>query len=380
MTTGDISAEPIRTPRAEGQDAESVVAVREVTKRFGPNALAVDSVSLDIRRGEFLSLLGPSGCGKTTLLRMIGGFEEPTSGDILLEGKSVIGVPPHKRRVNTVFQAYALFPHMTVAENVGYGLRQLKVPKAEISQRVRDALGLVRMSEFAERRPKMLSGGQQQRVALARAIVNRPGVLLLDEPMSALDRKLREQMQVELKLIQRQTGITFVFVTHDQEEALSMSDRIVVMRKGRIEQAGGAQEIYEGPATAFVAQFIGKRNFTVGRVDGGRVVSADSVFTPSGQELAGHAADAEVRVAVRSESVRVSTQPPADDGNRAEGTLVSSAFLGDLVQHVVHTGTGREILARVPTGDAPGLAAGSRVWCSWSASAVHVFPVSQELE
>lgn len=350
-----------------------------MTKRYG-TALAVDSVSLDIRGGEFLSLLGPSGCGKTTLLRMIGGFEEPTSGDILLEGKSVIGVPAHKRRVNTVFQAYALFPHMSVAENVGYGLRQLKVPKAEIGQRVRDALALVRMSEYAERRPKMLSGGQQQRVALARAIVNRPGVLLLDEPMSALDRKLREQMQVELKLIQRQTGITFVFVTHDQEEALSMSDRIVVMRNGRVEQAGGAQEIYEGPASAFVAQFIGKRNFAVGRVDGGRVVNADSVFTPPAAEMAAYAQGDEVRVAVRAETVVVSTDPPPDDGNRAEGTLVSSAFLGDLVQHVVHTDQGSEILARVPAGRASGLVPGARVWCTWDAAAVHVFPASQELE
>lgn len=361
----------------QSEDVQTVVSVRDVTKRYGP-AVAVDSVSLEIRSGEFLSLLGPSGCGKTTLLRMIGGFEEPTSGEILLEGKSVVGVPPHRRRVNTVFQAYALFPHMSVAENVAYGLRQLKVPKAEIGKRVGEALSLVQMDQFAERMPKMLSGGQQQRVALARAIVNRPTVLLLDEPMSALDRKLREQMQVELKLIQRQTGITFVFVTHDQEEALSMSDRIVVMSRGVVEQSGSPREIYQDPASAFVAQFIGKRNFTVGRVDGPRVVNAESVFTPTAAEIAGYSQGEEVQVAVRAETVVVSVDPPADEGNRTQGTLMGSSFLGDLVQHVVHTDSGREILARTPAARAVGLSTGQRVWCSWEPDAVGLFPASGE--
>ena len=367
--TSDVESPP--------DDGQAVVSVRNVTKRYGA-AVAVDSVDLEIRGGEFLSLLGPSGCGKTTLLRMIGGFEDPTSGEILLEGTSVVGVPAHKRRVNTVFQAYALFPHMSVAENVAYGLRQLKVPKAEIGQRVGEALALVQMDQFAERMPKMLSGGQQQRVALARAIVNRPTVLLLDEPMSALDRKLREQMQVELKLIQRQTGITFVFVTHDQEEALSMSDRIVVMSRGVVEQSGSPREIYQHPVSAFVAQFIGKRNFAVGRVDGSRVVAEDSVFTPGAAKLAEHSPGAEVQVAVRAEAVVVAAEPPADEGNRAQGTLMGSSFLGDLVQHVVHTDSGREILARTPTAGAVGLTTGQRVWCGWESEAVDLFPAEQQ--
>jgi spermidine/putrescine transport system ATP-binding protein len=236
------------------------ISLRGVTKRFGTLA-AVDDFSLDIRSGEFLSLLGPSGCGKTTTLRMLAGFEEPDSGEITISGRSVVGVPPYRRDVNTVFQQYALFPHMSVAENVAYGLRQQGVPKAEISKRVGETLEMVKMSALAARKPRQMSGGQQQRVALARALVNRPSVLLLDEPLAALDRKLRQEMQVELKLLQREVGITFVFVTHDQEEALSMSDRIAVMVDGHLEQLGSPDEVYEHPASAFVAGFIGQNNF-----------------------------------------------------------------------------------------------------------------------
>ena len=237
----------------------------DVTKRFG-DVVAVDRMNLRIQHGEFYSLLGPSGCGKTTTLRMIAGFEQPTEGEILLAGQPIAGVPPYRRNVNTVFQHYALFPHMNVARNVGYGLRQRKVGKAEETRLVGEALELVRLGGYGTRRIWEMSGGQQQRVALARALVNRPTVLLLDEPLGALDLKLRKEMQLELKSLQREVGITFVYVTHDQEEALTMSDTIVVMRDGRIQQAGGPVELYERPANHFVADFIGTSNFLKGAV------------------------------------------------------------------------------------------------------------------
>ena len=255
--------------------ADGSVELIDVVKMFG-DFTAVDNLSLQVQPGEFLSLLGPSGCGKTTTLRMLAGFEEPTSGTLLISGSPVQGVPPHKRNVNTVFQAYGLFPHMSVAENVAYGLRQKKVEKPEMRQRVAEALDMVKMTPLAARKPKQLSGGQQQRVALARALVNRPSLLLLDEPLGALDRKLREEMQIELKLLQSQLGITFIFVTHDQEEALSMSDRIAVMLDGRIEQLGDPYTIYEHPTSAFVAGFIGQQNFFSGTAaENGAVVKGD---------------------------------------------------------------------------------------------------------
>jgi spermidine/putrescine transport system ATP-binding protein len=228
----------------------------DLEKHFG-GVRAVDGVSLEVGAGEFFSLLGPSGCGKTTTLRMIGGFELPTGGKILLRDRDVTMDPPDKRPVNMVFQSYALFPHLDVGENVAFGLRRRKVDKAEITQRVGEALDLVRLGDYARRKPNQLSGGQQQRVALARALVNRPNVLLLDEPLGALDLKLRRQLQIELKRIQTEVGITFVYVTHDQEEALTMSDRIAVMHAGKVEQLGTPEELYERPATRFVADFIG---------------------------------------------------------------------------------------------------------------------------
>ncbi|HEY4632808.1 MAG TPA: spermidine/putrescine ABC transporter ATP-binding protein, partial [Candidatus Limnocylindrales bacterium] len=260
-----------------GVDAPPDVEILGVTKRFG-DVTAVDHMDLRIARGEFYSLLGPSGCGKTTTLRMIAGFEQPTEGEILLDGQPIAGVPPYKRNVNTVFQHYALFPHMDVAQNVGYGLRQRKVSRADEGRRVADALALVRLTGFERRRTWEMSGGQQQRVALARALVNHPTVLLLDEPLGALDLKLRKEMQLELKALQREVGITFVYVTHDQEEALTMSDVIVVMRDGLIQQLGGPTELYERPVNRFVADFIGTSNFiaaTVDEVDGasGHVVA-----------------------------------------------------------------------------------------------------------
>ncbi len=241
------------------------VELQDITKRFG-TVVAVDDMNLKIRDGEFFSLLGPSGCGKTTTLRMIAGFEEPTQGEIYLHGQPVATVPPYKRPVNTVFQSYALFPHLTVAQNVAFGLQMKKVPRPEIERRVYETLVLVRLPGMAERKPKQLSGGQQQRVALARALVNRPQVLLLDEPLGALDLKLRKAMQLELKHIQEEVGITFIYVTHDQEEALTMSDRIAVMNEGIVQQVGMPREIYEHPANRFVADFIGETNFIDGKV------------------------------------------------------------------------------------------------------------------
>ncbi|GBL20960.1 spermidine/putrescine import ATP-binding protein Pot [Acidimicrobiaceae bacterium] len=236
------------------------VELSNVTKRYG-DVVAVDSLNLEIKPGEFLSLLGPSGCGKTTTLRMLAGFEQPDEGFVRISGEYVQGVPPYKRDVNTVFQHYALFPHMSVAENVAYGLRQKGVVKSEISSKVIEALDMVQMSKLANRRPRQLSGGQQQRVAVARALVNRPSILLLDEPLGALDRKLREEMQIELKLLQSRLGITFIFVTHDQEEAMSMSDRIAIMLDGHVEQLGDPETVYERPTSAFVAGFVGRNNF-----------------------------------------------------------------------------------------------------------------------
>src|SRR6187401_2216797 len=249
---------PDRTSTISPQTAPDVEIIG-VTKRFG-DVTAVDDMDLRIARGEFYSLLGPSGCGKTTTLRMIAGFEQPTEGEIMLTGTPIAGVPPYQRNVNTVFQHYALFPHMDVAQNVGYGLRQRKVDKKEEARRVSEALDLVRLSGYEKRRTWEMSGGQQQRVALARALVNRPTVLLLDEPLGALDLKLRRAMQLELKQLQREVGITFVFVTHDQEEALTMSDRIAVFSDGRIEQVASPAELYENPGIPFVAGFVGTSN------------------------------------------------------------------------------------------------------------------------
>ncbi|MRH30003.1 polyamine ABC transporter ATP-binding protein [Microbacterium sp. SYP-A9085] len=351
------------------------VRLDRLTKRYGDQT-AVDDLSLDIRPGEFLSLLGPSGCGKTTTLRMIAGFEEPDAGDILISGRSVLGHPPYRRNVNTVFQAYALFPHMTVAENVAYGLQQKRVPKAEIRERVTSALGMVQMRSFADRRPAQLSGGQQQRVALARALVNRPAVLLLDEPLGALDRQLREEMQLELKLIQAQLGITFVFVTHDQGEALSMSDRVAVMRSGRIEQLADSDTIYSAPASAYVAAFVGQQNFFDGTVtaDGAAVESAHAVLRPA-QRITGISPGLQARAAVRPEFVEIVTSRPASAANVAEGRVIGVSHLGETMQYLVQFGREMSIISRRPTPDAPRVAVGATVWCTWRPESVQVFPV-----
>jgi len=348
-----------------------------VTKRFG-EVTAVDALDIHVRPGEFLSLLGPSGCGKTTTLRMLAGFEEPNEGEIRISGTAVQGVPPHKRDVNTVFQNYALFPHMTAAENVAYGLRQKRVDKAEIGRRVGEALEMVKMSRLANRRPREMSGGQQQRIALARALVNRPSLLLLDEPLGALDRKLREEMQIELKLLQAQVGITFIFVTHDQDEALSMSDRIAVMLDGRVEQLADPDTVYDHPATAFVAGFIGKRNFFEGTSrDAGSVVEGDGWTIRSTLAPIGAVDGRGALAAVRPEMVAVSDMQASDNRNAIAGELVSVSHLGDVIQFVVLTPGHKEIIARHPRQGAPRLEVGGRVWCSWEADHTHVFGAEQ---
>ncbi len=350
-----------------------------VTKRFGP-MVAVDRLDLHVRPAEFLSLLGPSGCGKTTTLRMLAGFEQPDEGRIRLNGREIQGVPPYKRDVNTVFQQYALFPHMTVAENVAYGLRQKKTPKSEIATRVAEALAMVKMTKLADRHPRQMSGGQQQRVAVARALVNRPSVLLLDEPLGALDRKLREEMQIELKLLQSELGITFIFVTHDQEEAMGMSDRIAIMLDGHVEQLADPETVYEKPASAFVAGFIGRNNFWSG------TAVAEGVEANDGTVF--HATDPEERVAVggralaaiRPECVQLGAASDAPDSDRpingVSGRLASVSHFGDVLQYVVRTPE-RDVLALLPRQNAPRLSAGDDVWCSWSAEDVYMFSADQ---
>jgi spermidine/putrescine transport system ATP-binding protein len=353
------------------------VRLERVSKLFN-GTIAVNDLSLDILEGEFFSLLGPSGCGKTTTLRMIGGFEEPSSGTVYLGGRDVTDLPPYKRDVNTVFQSYGLFPHMTVAENVAYGLRQRKVAKEDIRRRVGESLEMVRMAPLANRKPREMSGGQQQRVALARALVNQPRLLLLDEPLGALDRKLREEMQIELKLIQSQVGTTFIFVTHDQEEALSMSDRIAVMLDGRIEQLADPDGIYDHPATAFVAGFIGQQNFLEGTArEGGAVVEGDGWIVRSSLAAVDVVDGTPALAAVRPESMNLSDQEPPGPENLLGGTLASIAHLGDVLQYVVLTPGRKELLARLPRPSAPRLEVGAQVWCTWAEDQVHVFGAAQ---
>lgn len=371
MTTAtDADTAPATNPSPERRGA---VVLDRISKRYG-DQLAVDDLSLNIEPGEFISLLGPSGCGKTTTLRMIAGFEEPDAGDIRVSGSTVLGTPPYRRDVNTVFQAYALFPHMSVAENVAYGLQQRRTPKAEVRERVSTALDMVKMRRFADRKPTQLSGGQQQRVALARALVNRPAVLLLDEPLGALDRQLREEMQLELKLIQAQLGITFVFVTHDQGEALSMSDRIAVMREGRIEQLADSDTIYGAPTSAYVAAFVGQQNFFDGQVtaDAAAVDTAHALVRPAAA-ITGVAPGAAARAAIRPEFVELSSARPDGDANLAHGRVIGVSHLGETMQFLVQLGADHSVIARRATPGAPRLAVGDEAWCSWRADSVQVF-------
>jgi spermidine/putrescine transport system ATP-binding protein len=342
--------------------APAGIRLVDLEKRFGA-ILAVDRVSLEVRAGEFFSLLGPSGCGKTTTLRMIGGFELPTGGRILLGERDITGDPPDKRPVNMVFQQYALFPHLDVGENIGFGLRRRKVERREIVRRVGEALELVRLEGFERRRPTQLSGGQQQRVALARALVNRPTVLLLDEPLGALDLKLRRQLQIELKRIQSEVGITFVYVTHDQEEALTMSDRIAVMQAGRIEQLGTPEELYERPATRFVADFIGSTNLLRG------VVEPDGSIRLSSGEIAhaahdGLAAGSAVEISLRPESIEL---VPADAVGAIRGQVEQAAYLGTNLSYQVRTAGGL-VLSVLASKTGIRLPVGSEVAMTWPPS------------
>jgi spermidine/putrescine transport system ATP-binding protein len=351
------------------------VELTDVTKRYG-TVVAVDRLNLQIQPGEFLSLLGPSGCGKTTTLRMLAGFEQPDEGFIRISGEYVQGIPPYRRDVNTVFQHYALFPHMNVTENVAYGLRQKGVPKSEIATRVSEALDMVKMTKLAERKPRQMSGGQQQRVAVARALVNRPSVLLLDEPLGALDRKLREEMQIELKLLQSELGITFVFVTHDQEEAMGMSDRIAIMLDGHVEQLADPETVYERPTSAFVAGFIGRNNFWPGTSTGDGVRANDgTIFVSSSPEESVSTGQGAL-AAVRPESISLAASDPGSAHNQVGGTVASVAHYGDTLQFVVRT-EARDIVALLPRQTAPRLSPGDAVWCHWSAADVYQFSSDQ---
>ncbi len=365
----------VSVPSNGGGSERGSVELTDVTKRFG-SMVAVDRLNLTVQPGEFLSLLGPSGCGKTTTLRMLAGFEQPDEGFIRISGDFVQGIPPYKRDVNTVFQAYALFPHMTVAENVAYGLRQKRVSKSEISARVGEALDMVKMRKLAGRRPRQMSGGQQQRVAVARALVNRPSVLLLDEPLGALDRKLREEMQIELKLLQSQLGITFIFVTHDQEEAMSMSDRIAIMLEGHVEQLGDPETVYERPATAFVAGFIGRNNFWRGKA------TADGMEADDGTVFVVSRPDEEVQAggdalaAVRPECFTIETSDPGTHTNVVGGTVAGVSHFGDTLQFVVRTAK-RDLIVLLPRQQAPKVAPGDQVWCRWASDDVYSFSARQ---
>jgi spermidine/putrescine transport system ATP-binding protein len=370
----------LRLRVSEGREVPSV-SLRDVTKRFGDFA-AVKGMDLDIPRGQFFTMLGPSGCGKTTTLRMVAGFEEPSEGTVLLDGEDVTGQPAFRRPTNTVFQSYALFPHLSVERNVAFGLQRRRISKDEVRRRVAEELERVGLAAEAKRRPRQLSGGQQQRVALARALVNRPAVLLLDEPLGALDLKLRKQLQVELKRIQQDVGITFVYVTHDQEEALTMSDRIAVMNRGVVEQVSDPETVYESPATTFVAGFIGVSNLMPGEVISANGAGAElrldagpTVRTPqSGGATPGERAHAVVRP---EKLVLAPAGDAAPDGRPSvEGQVESSLYLGTATQMVVKLGDGTRMTVLVPNADAEARrelpVAGDGARLSWSDENIHI--------
>ncbi|MDZ4725528.1 MAG: ABC transporter ATP-binding protein [Leptospira sp.] len=329
------------------------VELKNVTKRFG-DFIAVDNVSFGILKGEFFSMLGPSGSGKTTCLRMVAGFYDPSSGSVLLGGSDVSGVPPYKRNVNTVFQDYALFPHMTIAENIGYGLMVKNVPKKEILARVSSMLELVRLPNVGHRKPSELSGGQRQRIALARALINQPQILLLDEPLGALDLKLREEMQIELKSIQKKIGITFIFVTHDQEEALSMSDRIAVFNKGKVEQIGTPNEIYEHPNTEFVANFVGNSN----------IFEADIASKLTGKSQ---------KIMVRPEKMKILSKGESTEGYLSlEANLQNFVYSGATSKILLQSKTGQRIIVAKQNQNESLLTPSQDVVVVWKESDMHV--------
>jgi len=386
MTDTDRSAQgvPVAGPaEPPGPPGVPAIGLDGVAKEFhsrGEVITAVRGIDLAIRTGEFFSMLGPSGCGKTTTMRMIAGFEEPTRGTVRLDGRDVTAAPPNKRDVNMVFQSYALFPHMSVFENVAFGLRRKSVPKDQITRQVGEMLEIVDLTGREQRRPRELSGGQQQRVALARALVNHPKALLLDEPLGALDLKLRQAMQVELKRIQREVGITFVYVTHDQNEALTMSDRIAVMNDGAIEHLGPPREIYEHPATRFVAGFIGTSNLLTGslaRVTGGRgvieVSPDEQIIVPEGRSAL--AAGQEVELTVRPEKIELAAGPPPAGGCALRGTVTEVVYLGTSTSFSVRTTTGADVVVfqqNSASAEAPA-GRGDHVWLTWDPQ--HSYPI-----
>jgi spermidine/putrescine transport system ATP-binding protein len=369
----ETQSAPARDDPGRAVPAIELTGVEKAYHAYGETVAAVRGVDLAIAQGEFFSLLGPSGCGKTTTMRVIAGFEEPTAGEVRLHGQDVTGVPPNRRDVNMVFQSYALFPHMSVFENVAFGLRRRGVPKADIARRVGEMLDIVDLAGRERRRPAELSGGQQQRVALARALVNRPRALLLDEPLGALDLKLRQAMQVELKRIQREVGITFVYVTHDQGEALTMSDRIAVMNDGLIEQLGTPREIYEHPATRFVAGFIGTSNLLGGEVTeagrGNAVLShgpdgrievpvRDGLDVATGERL---------ELTVRPEKIGIGPDKPGDGLCGVRGTVTEVVYLGTSTNYNVTTSAGADVVVFLQNAtSADDIAVrGDSVWLSW---------------
>ncbi|MEM7292416.1 MAG: ABC transporter ATP-binding protein [Pseudomonadota bacterium] len=357
---------------------ETIIHIDAISKHFG-DVVAVDNVSVEIAAGEFFSLLGPSGCGKTTLLRMLAGFESPTSGEIYIDGKPMSDIPPHHRPTNMVFQSYAIFPHLNVAENISYGLRRFKLDRAEKDRRVDEALEMVKLAGYGKRRGHELSGGQQQRVALARALILRPKVLLLDEPLGALDKKLREEMQLELRALQESVGITFVFVTHDQEEALTLSDRIAVMARGDVLQMASPWHLYNRPVNVEVADFIGQMNFfdaTVKSVEGNRAIieaqGLGQIDVSADQECISPGND--VIVALRPEKLSLSQQHIDGAENSVQGTMSTSAYLGDLTHFFVKI-EGREQAIEVASqAFDQGVERGSHVHLSWASDAVVVLP------
>ncbi len=359
-----------------GTDSQLDVELRKVFKVFNGET-AVRGVDLDVRRGEFFSILGPSGCGKTTTLRLVAGFETLSAGEVLIRGQSMTRVPPYLRPVNTVFQSYALFSHLNVRDNIAFGLRLKRLGKSEIEEKVQEALKLVKMEAFASRFPSQMSGGQQQRVALARALVNRPAVLLLDEPLGALDLKLRKQMQVELSNLHKNLGLTFIMVTHDQEEAMSLSDRIAVMHEGRIEQIGTPSEIYESPQTPFVADFIGDTNLFSGRVEatdgttqrvvsetGLKIVVSSSTHTSAGSTKI-HKGDPVV-VSVRPEKISISMSPVETVANCFKGRLINTMYLGTHLQFIVQLVSGEQLMVQQSKTDEAIIEVGETpVYVSW---------------
>src|SRR5256885_833415 len=358
-----------------GGTAAPDVRLDKLTKQFD-DVVAVDAIDLEIPSRSFFALLGPSGCGKTTTLRMIGGFEEPSSGRILLGDRDVSALPPYKRNVNTVFQSYALFPHLSVFENVAFGLRRQKVRGEELNKRMREALGLVGLELLENRKPRQLSGGQQQRIALARALVNHPRVLLLDEPLGALDLKLRKEMQLELKRIQHEVGITFVHVTHDQEEAMTMADEIVIMHDCHIEQQGSPNELYEQPRTAFVAGFLGVSNLLYGSAVGADLVRLErGVDLPVPPEtLAGRTG--KVQIGVRPEKLRLGSS----EGNSLSGTVTESAYIGVSTQYIVETPAGAvTVYVQNDRPGANGVSPGDRVTLGWSPDCTFVVDTQEGL-